>query len=146
MDNVTLEDLERIYEATGLNILGDALCSPDYETGKLEVDFRQEESERTIMWPVHLIQCDCDSEYFKENPPATFLGHYVYCLEPIPNPLKDCYAMVKLQEHFKVNLAHIAALNEWEGWIKNADDSLEISINGKTINEAVILAVVESLR
>ena len=146
MDNITQEDLELIYTTIGLNILGDALCSADYETGSLEVDFRQEESERTITWPVHLTQCACDSEYFSENPPNRVLGHYVYCLEPIPNPIKDVAAMVELQEKFNVNLARIGEFREWEGWIKNPDGSVDVSVNGKTINEAVILAVLGSLR
>lgn len=61
----------------------------------------------------------------------------------IYNPLTNDSQCMEIAHKLKINTEYFKDIDEWEAWRKESDNSVLITINGKTINEAVCNAAYE---
>jgi len=130
-----IDKLKTIYTAQGLQILGTALCSPDFESGQIVIDPWQKEDKRTILWPVYLRECVCDIDVFVETNEPRVFGHYTYCLESMPDPYTNNDQLLKLFDLFKYIEIEQNELPMDNTWVVNYKANVLDNVSGCVISK-----------
>ncbi len=130
MDNIDVtklfgEELDYwVAKVSGLNVVGKALCYPDYDCGGLDISLEQNHGEEHY---VYVRSCSCDTinemqaKYERGEAEAEFwipfnsklYGHYTTCLAPILDYSSDWYIGGHLITNFDIGIYRIHYMSNW---------------------------------